>query len=451
MFLYSTFPIAHRCDSAIEMATEGDISGALDILADIRWQRSLLDQASSGDESAKKAPLASKKAVRSFAEITHTLSETLQALDRVDTWVRESFTGVDLNELKTNDVGMDLYLEHVLPKSWLFSSDIAVITTQDSKTTHRSLCAKGQKRFIVLLPEDSILRDDLVSYFSADQESLVLLVSAELNPNLHDMKALAGGSLPRMSIIAMNPSEEDLRLFNKCHELLRSACIQAATRKWLPQVSTKQYLENLPKLSATHSVVSAKPVFNCANVLIVSPGPSLQHDVDLLKKNAGKFVIIAALKVVDVLLEAEIIPDFAIWQDPRDHSQFLPCHPDVCKVPLILSETCHSKFFEAPFEAHLVVNDPHFNELATSRIIHGNHPCRFMLLRSLLWLVCLPFNWGARASPVGTGFECGKRSLCRSYDYRLCGFSGKRSVILQRDRWGQATDVAKFFKLRSRV
>ena len=63
-------------------------------------------------------------------------------------------------------------------------------------------------------------------------------------------------------------------------------------------------------------------VFQDAQVAVVAPGPSLKQDLETLKANCHQFVVVVTLKAVDTLLDAGIVPDFAIWQDPRDHSNY---------------------------------------------------------------------------------------------------------------------------------
>ena len=68
-------------------------------------------------------------------------------------------------------------------------------------------------------------------------------------------------------------------------------------------------------------------------MLILSPGPSLRDVFDQLDDASERFVTIAPLKSLDSLFDIGVKPDFAIWQDPRDHSYIIPRRPELREIP----------------------------------------------------------------------------------------------------------------------
>ena len=310
----------------------------------------------------------------------HRLIQTIPRLEilfeSLDGWIANSFEDSELSELLSSDLGLSLFIEHLPPKAWFYSDDVVILAGLELERLHRALVDRGQRRFVVVMPPDEATSSSLMEYLSQCSVTEDLVVSADMFPTIADIKTLVGDSWPKLGILSPEVNDFERGLVEHIVNLLASACIQATTQKWLPQLTTEQYLTNLPRLSELPSIMQCEDFFRDAQVIIVSPGPSLREDLEVLKTIHHSFVVVAALKALDALLDAEIVPDFAIWQDPRDHSNHLPKHQLVSEVSLILSDSCHSSFLSAPFKAHYVYSDFQLSCLPTAAVIHGGDGIR---------------------------------------------------------------------------
>ena len=153
------------------------------------------------------------------------------------------------------------------------------------------------------------------------------------------------------------------------------------------------------KLANLPSVMALKDQFEDADVLIVSPGPSLASDLELLTEVHDRFLVIATMKALGALFDAGIRPDLAIWQDPQDHSDAIPTHTEIADVGLILNEGCHPAFYEANFATHFAYPEPvSAGQVSRPHCMERRH--RFSLARlchrcqrSWFW------HWGPSLSP----------------------------------------------------
>ena len=358
----------------MQQAQNGNPSEALEIISNMRWQRALVDETF--------RELRKENAPQDFSDVDLSLFQEMSErargletiLDTINEWVGSSYDAFTHDELMMSKLGIELYIERLVPDAWFFSSDIAILAGGNILSLHKVLVDRGQRKFIVLMPEEKSGLEEFLAYFAADESSLVLLIAPDLNPELGDLKALAGASWPKSALICSEPTEHELFMFEKIQGLLRSACIQTSTRRWLPQQTTIQYFQNLNALATCDSISDYRSFIADKHLLVVSPGPSLKKDLAGLKKYRAKFVVIAALKAVDTLLDSGVTPDFAIWQDPRDHSEFLPKNEGFRNIPLILSECCHKSFFEAGFSRCVVYGDPHLLRLPSTIVLHGKNP-----------------------------------------------------------------------------
>jgi hypothetical protein len=85
-------------------------------------------------------------------------------------------------------------------------------------------------------------------------------------------------------------------------------------------------------------------------VVIVSPGPSLDKNIDLLHLVKGRAVIVSAAQCAKALSKVGVVPDFVVVADPGDLSYFLD-GVDTSQIEcLIVGVCCHPKFYQLKFK-----------------------------------------------------------------------------------------------------
>ena len=155
-----------------------------------------------------------------------------------------------------------------------------MLTDKDGEKIRELLRERGQRRFIWLsrrvgtpisIPPDQQLTDEGVDL--AVNDTINLGLNETLEPE--QFKSTLGGSVPRMSCFVVIRLEDQVR-FNEISQVVSSAVIQATTAQWISVTTTEQYLANLLTVANCPSVLKLRPYFEEANVLILSPGPSLR-------------------------------------------------------------------------------------------------------------------------------------------------------------------------------
>ena len=113
-------------------------------------------------------------------------------------------------------------------------------------------------------------------------------------------------------------------------------------------------LENMPLICDMPGVNKLKGLFKGVPAIIVSAGPSLEKNVELLKQVKGKAIIIACDTVIRLLLPNGIMPDLIVTADPleatyrkfrdlpMDKDSNLICHPN--NYPDIISTFAGKRF-----------------------------------------------------------------------------------------------------------
>ena len=361
MYTATLEPLLRECNDALELAKSGDIDAARVKLDRIRYYRSVLAYSQSRDsESDQKSPLERHpELLQSYLEVATAVNERLQLLHQ---WIVEARASFSLEELRLSDQGIQLYVDDALPGVWDFTTDVAVLTDDDGEKLRDALRLRGQCKFIWMtdLPQSESTDTDTIFVPSGEQIDV-----KSLEP------ILSRYSVPRAALIAMDYNAENEKNFHMVAKSIGTCVIGGATTQWLPQMTAEQWLTLIPQLASLPSVMALEDQFHDADVLIVSPGPSLANDLELLASVYPRFLIIATMKALPALFDAGISPDLAIWQDPQDHSEAIPKHSEIADVALILNEGCHPAFYKAGFATHFAYPEPGFRGTSLSTALHG--------------------------------------------------------------------------------
>ena len=84
--------------------------------------------------------------------------------------------------------------------------------------------------------------------------------------------------------------------------------------------------------------------------------------------------MIAPIRSLKALLEADVVPDYAFHVDATDFSSIIPEHPSLSDISLICGDYVHSSIFDGGFGDIYVAPDPAMigNDLSTA--LHGDEP-----------------------------------------------------------------------------
>ena len=370
MYAATLEPLLKQCNDAIEMAKAGAIDEARICLDRIRLLRSLLAQSKgvapdTGITEQANAMANSPDLLHRYIEVATSVNQRLETIYQ---WISQSRAAFSIDELRQSYAGINLFIDDALPGIWDFTQDIVLLTDLDGAAIREVLRDRGQRKFIWMT-------GDLTAAQSVDEdtsETDTLYVLEGSYPEKGDLELfLKRFSVPRAALITTEVGALDEQNFHTVARAIGSAVIAGSTTQWLPQATAEQWLGSTPTLARFPSVMELKAEFEGADVLVVSPGPSLKQDLGLLAKVQDRFLIFASVKALSALFDAGIKPDLAIWQDPRDHSHAIPDRPEIADVGLVLSEGCHPAFYKANFAVHFPYPDPGFVGTELSVALHG--------------------------------------------------------------------------------
>lgn len=104
----------------------------------------------------------------------------------------------------------------------------------------------------------------------------------------------------------------------KTYEIIESRKNDANTIFNLCPHWTENFIRNSAHFPETRLINQFEEKFSGKTALIISAGPGLKDDIEIIKANQDKFVIIAVGKILGILEQEGIIPDFTVFADAQN-------------------------------------------------------------------------------------------------------------------------------------
>lgn len=380
MYLPVIEPIDRLCTEALESARSGDISRARQLIDRVRTMRSRLARSvhnhrwESIENWIQSCGLDDEDLLR-YREQASALNKKL---DIIGEWISGSVSTFSLAELMASSEGLGLYVDAVLPAAWDFSQDIAILVGEHAAVIDEELRNRSQQKFIYLLANNSDEKSITLPLAASDAESDSVEFTSGSSPNAEMFSHLLGEEIPLIVVFGLDPMGEPEAVIQEDYERIRKSLSavflgKRSIKEW-PEIFTDQWLGRMHDLPDFGSASELRPKFKGQNVLIASPGPSLTDSLDDLKQRRAEFLVIAPIRSLKALLEAEVVPDYAFHVDATDFSSIIPEHPSLSDISMICGDYVHSSIFDGGFGDIYVAPDPSMvgNDLSTA--LHGGDP-----------------------------------------------------------------------------
>ncbi|WP_422446922.1 motility associated factor glycosyltransferase family protein [Thermoanaerobacterium sp. DL9XJH110] len=152
------------------------------------------------------------------------------------------------------------------------------------------------------------------------------------------------------------------RVREKFFDFLSNAVVNLNTTLFFSRLWTENLFKNIPHIISSPGVSSFFGMFDNIPAIIVSAGPSLDKNVELLKDVKGRALIICVGTALKALLKRNIEPDVVISIDGAEANfkHFQGIENDLSKVPLIYEFMLNYKILNAFKGPKIVFSCGHF-------------------------------------------------------------------------------------------
>lgn len=244
----------------------------------------------------------------------------------------------------------DLFLDHTLPKSWNFNTDVLVIHAPISDRILHTAKDRGQKNIVVFDANKTLQPDELAW---ASQAGILLCHTTR---DIEIAFAILQSPAEQVVTISCDPdpayAKDTKPLINEAitnGKKNRSENTLTATKFGKPW--STNVIKNLHHL-AQNPNFHQLGVSGVENAVIVASGPSLTKNIGYLSKIQDSVFIVSALRSLPLLHKANIRPDLVIQLDAEDDQVAEELLKNLnFQIPNFLLElTVNQNFFQAQAE-----------------------------------------------------------------------------------------------------
>jgi hypothetical protein len=273
--------------------------------------------------------------------------QALDILNRVnpfiELWVKR-YSGIFTDEqLLLSEFGINIHFDFSIPLVWDWERDIYVVVGDVSEPYIEALRTRGQRRFVQISDaiHHSHVKDGFGFFHSLDEVASYIQGFGALPPNKAKFYYSNGSSVDNDIQLAIETRFDDLvRGLWSNHNT-----IKLFSRNWI-----HQGIQNLRSIASSHNWDTLKYRKAYCSAIIVSPGPSLDKNIELLEKAKDTSYIICTAQALRMLVSKNIYPHLVTVIDPQDMSHYFE-GIDLRQIQdgLLLGVTCHPRLWSLDF------------------------------------------------------------------------------------------------------
>lgn len=278
------------------------------------------------------------------------------------------------------------FVDCYLPTSWNWESDFVMLINPFDETLLLELVRRGQKNVIILAtttlkPFSDYVRDQFNEFWeisSLEELEQGLWRYPQLVNNICHMDCLGQSDLDIDSEKIGKIIKDSIYV-----RQLNMNTIGKHSIKW-----TTNTIKNIPSILKYRNINSVS-LLNSKMGVIVSPGPSLEKNIHLLRESSDKLFIICPVRSVPILRANGLEPDF-VFQLDAIGGGFLEGAQKFIGAPvknLVLDATVNPGFFDFPAEKKFW----YFSQSKTLGLEHYIDSGKFGLDAVSVSLTCLKF------------------------------------------------------------
>ena len=249
----------------------------------------------------------------SIRESVQTLIKNLKTIESV----RKAMGSVPFNSafLVSREL-TNAFIDFKLELAWDYEHDPIILINLSEMALIDFLVERGQKRFIVA--GGNIQADECKSVIQTGG-TLFKLPDYQSLKKQGGMPAFPGRPLVRFAIFDMGTEKiSDVETREIAIGIHHGRNDQWGKFNTINRADTTRILNNLTNMAHFEQTSVLHDKFKDKAAVIVSPGPSLEKNLNTLKKVKGKALIICVLHALKDLQRMGIEPDFVVHVDPVD-------------------------------------------------------------------------------------------------------------------------------------
>jgi hypothetical protein len=242
--------------------------------------------------------------------------------------------------------GRHALIDKMIPATWHWGRDVLTFTDTVDVSLIKTALERGQKRIVVFC--NSAPADDhklaKVCYLLDKKDAYSFFLSTDYG----EPKRLVyfNGLSPEDETTLTGKNTKYAEFLTEFTQAFKNYNVNKNTIRFFSNRWLMQGLDNLPAVAEHATFSCLKEKFINTPLVIISPGPSLDKNIHLLKQLKGKALLMAPAQGAMALYRAGVIPDAIVVADPADIIYLMEGIAVEQVETLLLGVACHPSFYE---------------------------------------------------------------------------------------------------------
>ena len=246
-----------------------------------------------------------------------------------------------------SDDGRHAAIDKFLTDAWDWSNDMVAVALDTPAIYIKILKARGQKKIVCV-------NMDADKQFEKNDDVTYLEDKWQMRRFFEEM----GNNYARR-ILDLSTFLDNLHQNTENLESEHKKNIESLKRAWRTQITNSatinkfgsrwimQGIDNLPYIAENANISELENVFKNVPMVIISPGPSLDKNIEQLRALQGKALLVAPAQTAAALAKVNIFPNIIGVADPLGEMAHYVENFPIDKVDaLLLGVSCHTGMFE---------------------------------------------------------------------------------------------------------
>lgn len=344
-FTFSLDKIMHHSMLALEYIKENNSAGARQEIDTLRLFRATLGQEFLADfanteQDTKTGKMKVRKIFIKGEDLklyNSKLEIYAKAQSIIENWIHRFDETHTFDELMQSDEGVDCLIDTFLPSTWNFNKELVFLFSKHATKIAHRLRIRGQRNILIFSEEKKHI--PAFPTFSEAWEIEQKLITMPIKPTL------AVGLEPKDIIFRGDLRKKIEIVHEELIKRVKTNLMEEETIVGIGAIVPQQKVINSVHIALGYSIEHCRPFIENKPVIVVSPGPSLQNDIEQLKSNRENVIIFAVAQACPALSKHDISPDLVCVVDPIDYSEVLK-DVDTSRVKaLVLGDGVHPNFY----------------------------------------------------------------------------------------------------------
>ena len=324
----------------LQAGMAGNESGTRKLVDHLRQEKSflLLKNRAVGEQLKESRP----ETMQQIQDLLHNISKSEQF---VTAWCSRYRGIIDHQTMMESPERCHDLIDEIMPMAWDWKNDILLLPNWVTTDFITAVYARGQKRVCIFEFDDNprLVGYEKLFYINSEKTAFEYFAQSEV---------YGAARIVYISIATPVNYQNDVHAeqANKLLEDFKMAFVHRIaninTVKLQGARLLKQGLENLPAVADAIPFSKMIGQFEGCPMLIVSPGPSLDKNIDQIKNFKGRALIVAPAQSALALTAAGVIPDIVVVADPNEMQYLLDGVPMDQVTALVLGVTCHPALYQ---------------------------------------------------------------------------------------------------------